>query len=82
MFKCSVQTYGYVTITWYRKDNLLPTKNFTTLLPSVNEATSILTIPNVTSEDVGMYYFVAWANDWAVRSMAANLFLAGKNTFV
>ena len=45
---------------------------------SVNETTSILTIPNVSSEDVGTYYFVAWANNIAVRSHSANLFLAGK----
>ena len=81
VFTCSVQTYGYLTITWYRNDKLLWNKAFITLLPSVNETTSVLTIPNVTSEDVGTYYFVAWANNWAVKSMTANLFLAGK-TFV
>ena len=65
-------------ITWYRYNNLLPNKAFDTLIPSVNETTSVLTIPNVTSEDVGTYYCEAWANDRAVRSMTANLFLAGK----
>ena len=48
------------------------------VIPSMNETTSILTIPNVTSEDVGTYYCEAWANNMAVRSDSANLFLAGK----
>ena len=64
-------------ITWHRHNNLLPNKAFDTLIPSVNETTSVLTIANVTSEDVGTYYCVAWANDMGVRSMAAILFLAG-----
>ena len=65
-------------ITWYRYNSRLPNKAYNTLIPSVNETTSVLTIPNVTSEDIGTYYFVAWTNDRAVRSMAANLLLAGK----
>ena len=65
-------------ITWYKSGNPLPNKAFVTLIPSVHETTSVLTIPNVTSEDVGTYNLVAWANDVGVRSMAANLFLAGK----
>ena len=64
-------------ITWYGYGNLLPNKAFDILISSVNETTSVLTIPNVTSEDVGTYYCVVWANNRAVRSMAANLFLAG-----
>ena len=48
------------------------------VVPSVNETTSILTIPNVTSEDVGTYYCLAWANRIAIQSLNANLFLAGK----
>ena len=77
-FSCSVQTYGYLVITWHRHNNLLPNKAFDTLIPSVNETTSVLTIPNVTSEDVGTYYCVVWANRRAVQSQSANLFLAGK----
>ena len=44
----------------------------------MNETTSILTIPNVTSEDVGTYYCLAWAINMAVKSQSANLFLAGE----
>ena len=78
VFKCFVQTYGYLTIKWYRNDNLVLNKAFTTLLPSLNKTESVLTIPNVTSEDVGTYYCEAWANRMAVQSEAAYLFLAGK----
>ena len=82
VFSCSVQTYGYLTITWYRNNVLLRNnKALDILLLSVNKATSVLTIPNVSSGDVGTYYCVAWANDRAVRSMTANLFLAGKIHF-
>ena len=48
------------------------------VIPSMNETTSILTIPNVTSKDVGTYYCEAWANRMAAISHSANLFLAGK----
>ena len=65
-------------ITWHRYDYLLPNKAFDILIPSVNETASVLTIPNVTSEDVGTYYCVVWANRKAVQSQSANLFLAGK----
>ena len=65
-------------IIWYGSDNPLPNEAFVTLIPSVNETTSVLTISNVTSEDVGTYYCEAWANNGGVRSMAVNLFLAGK----
>ena len=67
-------------ITWYRYDNLLPNKAFDTLMSSVNKTTSVLTIPNVTSEDVGAYYCAALVNGKVVISMAANLFLAGKTS--
>ena len=79
VFNCSVQAYGYLTIDWYRINNDLPNKAFSRLVPSVSETTNILTIPNVTSEDVGTYYCEAWANMLAARSHAVNLFLAGKN---
>ena len=48
------------------------------VISSMNETTSILTIPNVTSEDVGTYYCEAWANRMAALSLTAHLFLAGK----
>ena len=63
---------------WYRNNrNSIPKKASHTLVPSVNVTTSVLTIPNVTDEDVGTYYCVVWANFIAARSVAANLFLAG-----
>ena len=44
---------------------------------SVNVTTSILYIPNVTSEDVDVYFCEAWANRLAAQSLRANLYLAG-----
>ena len=79
LFKIYIQVYGYLTINWYKNNKTpLPEKAYLTLIPSVNETTSILTIPTVTSKDVGTYYCVVWANDMALRSHSANLFLAGK----
>ena len=46
-------------------------------MPVVNMTTSILTIPNVTIEDTGMYYCVVWVNSRAVKSLAGNLIFAG-----
>ena len=78
-FNFSIQVYGYLTATWHRNNkNHVPKKAYLTLIPSVNETTSILTIPNVTSEDIGTYCCIVWANSMAVRSHCANLFLAGK----
>ena len=79
LFSCSIQVYGYLTITWYRNnEDSVPSKAYSIVIPSINETTSILTIPNVTSEDVGAYYCEAWANNMATLSLNANLFLAGK----
>ena len=79
LFKFSIQVYGSLTIHWYKNNTIaIPKKAYLTLIPSVNETTSILTIPNVTSEDVGRYHCVVWANNMAVKSHSANLFLAGK----
>ena len=77
LFSCSVQAYGYLTVTWYRMNNSLPNKAYSTLTLSVGVTTSVLIIPYVTSEDVGRYYCVAWANMLAAQSQAANLLLAG-----
>ena len=78
LFSCSVQAYGYLTVTWYKnKEKPVPKKAYSTLTPSVNVTTSILTIPNVTSEDIGTYYCVVRANMKAAQSPAANLILAG-----
>ena len=62
---------------WHRHNDPLPKKAYSTLIPSVNETTSVLTIPNVTSEDVGMYYCVVLSNTRIVESRVAKLFLAG-----
>ena len=84
LFNCSVQAYAYayLTITWHRNNsNPVPEKAYSTLIPSINVTTSILTIPNVTSEDVGTYYCVAELRKItvnSVNSLGANLFLAGK----
>ena len=67
-----------MTIDWYRNNNNLPKKAYHRLVTSVTETRSVLTIPNVTSEDVGTYYCEAWANMLAARSHAVNLLLAGK----
>ena len=78
MFNCSVQTYGYLTVTWYKNSGIpLPNKAYSTLLLSVNAITSVLIIPNVTIEDVGTYYCVVWAKRKTAESLIANLFLAG-----
>ena len=78
-FTCSVQAYGYLNITWYRNHyNRVPRKAYSTLIPSVNKTTSILTIPKVTSEDVGTYYCVGWANKLGAQSHNAMLILVGK----
>ena len=45
---------------------------------SISETTSTLTIPHVSSEDIGTYYCVVWASNKATQSRMANLHLAGK----
>ena len=78
VFNCSVQVYGYLTITWYRNNrDPVPMKAHSRLIPLVNVTTGVLSIPNVTSEDVGTYYCVVWANRRAAESLAGNLDLAG-----
>ena len=78
-FDCSVQAYGHLTVTWYRNNrDPVPSKANSTLIPSVNVTTSVLTIPNVTSKDVGEYYCVAQVNMIILQSLAGNLVLAGK----
>ena len=78
LFKCSIQAYGYLTITWYRNNTYpVPQKAYSTLIPSANVTTSILTIPNVTRGDIGTYYCVATVGRITLKSQSANLFLAG-----
>ena len=79
VFKCSVEAYGNLTITWYRNNrNSVPKKAYHTLMPSFNMTISILTIPNVNIQDVGAYYCVAWANRKSAESLVVKLLLAGK----
>jgi len=66
---------------WHRRNDPLPKKAYSTLIPSVNETTSVLTIPNVTS-DVGMYYSAVLINTRIVVSRVAKLFLAGIFTHI
>ena len=85
LFNCSVQAYAYayLTITWHRNNsNPVPEKAYSTLIPSINVTTSILTIPNVTSEDVGIYYCVARVGRRTEESLGVNLFFAGKYTYI
>ena len=78
LFSCSVQAYGYLTVTWYRNNRYsVPKKAYSILLPSAYVTTSVLTIPNVTSKDVGAYYCVVEANRKTAQSVAANLIFAG-----
>ena len=78
LFSCTVEAYGYLTVTWYRNNReLVPDKAYSMLMPSVVVTTSILTIPNVNSEDSGTYYCVVQANRKTAQSLAANLILAG-----
>ena len=78
VLNCSVQAYGYLTVTWYRNNTELVSKKANhTLIISKLMTTSVLTIPDVTSEDVGTYYCVVWANLKAAQSLTANLILAG-----
>ena len=81
-FNCSAQEHGYHTITWYTNNHSLPNKAYSTLILSVNMTTSVLTIPNVTSEDVGEYYCVAQINMIILRSLTGNLVLSGKISVV
>ena len=78
LFSCTVQAYGYLTVTWYRNNRRsVPNKAYSMLMPSVDVTISILTIPNVNSKDVGTYYCVVQANRKTAQSLAANLILAG-----
>ena len=78
VFRCSVQAYGYLTVTWYKNNgNPVTEKAYSRLIPSINVTTSVLTIPNVTSEDVGTYYCVVHANRRTVQSLSGSLILAG-----
>ena len=78
LFSCSVHAYGYLTVTWFKNNrNPVPEKAHSKLIPLKNATTSILTIPNVTIEDVGTYYCVVRANRRTAQSLSGSLILAG-----
>ena len=62
---------------WKRINKNLPEKS----LVSRNGTTSILSIPNVTSEDVGEYYCGVWANDQSSQSNTAELQFSGLSNY-
>ena len=78
VFTCSAKGCGKLNVIWHRQNNSLSEKVHSTLVRSPNQVTNTLIIPNVTNEDIGNYYCVAWAKVTATRSKVANLFLAGK----
>ena len=78
LFTCSVKGCGKLNIIWHRHTKPLPRRVYATTTVSLNETISTLTIPDVTIEDVGTYYCVAWAGNKATQSKVAHLFLAGK----
>ena len=79
VFSCSVQAYGYLTVTWYKSNGThVPGKAYSRLISSTNVTTSVLTIPNVTSEDVGTYYCVVRANRKSAQSLSGSLIFAGR----
>ena len=81
IFTCSAKGRGELDVIWHRQNEPLPQKAYSTMTTSVNETTSTFTIPNVTIEDIGIYYCVVWARNKATQSRMANLHLAGKAHF-
>jgi len=77
VFTCSVTGCGHLNITWYRRGGSLPTKSESTEISSPTNTTSTLVIPNVTSDDVGRYYCLVWANSTASLSNEAVLVFSG-----
>ena len=74
VFTCSAKGCGELNIIWHRE----PQRTYSTMIVSVNGTTSTLTIPNVVSEDVGIYYCVVWAGNKAAQSRIVSLLFAGK----
>jgi len=77
VFTCSAQGYGNLTIPWHRSNGDLPSKVYSNKTITTDITTSTLTIPNVSSKDVGKYYCWVWANMMASQSNIATLNLAG-----
>ena len=76
-FHCSAYACDNLAFEWKRINKNLPEKS----LVSRNGTTSILSIPNVTSEDVGEYYCVVWANDQSSQSNIAELQFSGLSNY-
>ena len=78
-FICSAIGYGNMSFDWIRLPSgfMLPTKSQITFESSLDFATSVLFIPNVTRNDIGEYYCIVWANDKASRSNIAKLHFSG-----
>ena len=78
-FTCSARGYGDMTFDWIRIPSSfkLPHKSQITFESSLDVATSVLFIPNVTSDDAGEYYCIVWTNDKASRSNVAKLQFSG-----
>ena len=73
VFKCSASACNKYSFEWKRTNSDLPKKSS---LSNIG-ATSFLTIPDVTSDDVGEYYCVAWSNNKTSQSYAAKLQFSG-----
>jgi len=77
VFTCSAKGYGDVTITWHRNNGDLPSKAYLNETITTDITTSTLTIPNVSSKDVGKYSCWVSANMIASQSNIATLSLGG-----
>ena len=72
-FHCSAYACDNLAFEWKRINSDLPEKS----LLSQSCTTSILSIPNITSEDVGEYYCIVWANNQSSQSNTAKLQFSG-----
>ena len=80
VFKCSARGYGNLSIEWKRSDNLgVPVNSSHMEVFSAQQiTTSTFIIPNVTKDDTGGYYCIAWIGMQASRSEKALLHYSGK----
>ena len=81
VFTCSVTGCGHLNITWYKRGGSLPTKSESTEVSSPTFTNSTLVIPNVTSDDVGRYYCLVWANRRGTQSNDGILYFAGDDIY-
>ena len=78
-FTCSARGYGDMSFDWLRLPEgfKIPAKSQIIYESSLDVATSVLFIPNVTSDDAGEYYCIVWTNNKASRSNVAKLQFSG-----